>query len=423
MMKHTTLILALLVVIFVATVEGFQSIVTIRPHATTKPLLAAVPSSGTTTKLSKLSLSPRSSLRSTLARGILLTLSASNDDGDKTEEDGTRKGGGNADKIAKKVAGRKKRVVIGYRLSMVIYGLLGLSTLIPAFMKPELAAMSLNYAGGPILGAGFAGILASAAENDRLGSDTYKRLNLMYAKFGFLWLLAGILVQQTKPLTRGAKILSNPLVMLASFYALVNGLKGWGYGAKGYDKLAPTSYGGDLVQLFKNTAKVFVSPFANVKAGLYLGATTFAGFLKVMKLVDLVGLCQNIGTTSVTAAKFGSWAIGYAKIVLMATAAFTLFDAAKRDRLEGTTFIELNVLSSFSWLGMGGKVISRVFHAHSKSSICDAEKFVLNLCFSPLFLQPNSLSVPFGTSRDGVPLRFVRVRFASFWGGLVPDKE
>ena len=376
MMKRPILILALLVVFFVAIVEGFQSIVTIRPHAATKPLLAAVPSSGTTTKHSRFLLSPTSSLRSTLASRENVSLSAGADDSDKTEKVGNNDEGGGADKIAKKVAGRKKRVLIGYRLSMVIYGLLGLSTLIPAFMKPELAAMSLNYAGGPILGAGFAGILASAAENDRLGSDTYKRMNLMYAKFGFLWLLAGILVKQTKPLTRGAKILSNPLVMFASFYALVNGLKGWGYGAKGYDKLAPTSYGGDLVQLFKNSAKVFVSPFANLKAGLYLGATTFAGFLKVMKLVDLVGLCQNIGTTSVTAAKFGSWAIGYAKIVLIATAAFTLFDAAKRDRLEGTTFIELNVLSSFSWLGMGGKITSRVSVQRALSSVYDAVKLL-----------------------------------------------
>lgn len=356
MAKHQTLVLALMVACFVAATQAFQSIVTIRSHEPSKPLLAAVPSSGTKTKHCNLLLSPVSSFRSNLDRGTNFLLSASNDDSDQTEAEASSDDGDDADKTANKAAGRKKRVLIGYRLSMVIYGLLGLSTLIPAFMKPELAAMSLNYAGGPILGAGVAGILASAAENDRLGSDTYKRLNLMYAKFGFLWLLAGVLVKQTKPLTRGAKILSNPLVMFASFYALVNGLKGWGYGAKGWDKTATISYGEDLVQLLKKSAKVFVSPFTNIKSGLYLGATAFAGFLKVSKLVDLVGLCQKIGTTSVTAAKFGSWAIGYAKIVLMGTAAFSLFDAAKRDRLQGTTFIELNVLSSFSWLGMGGKL-------------------------------------------------------------------
>ena len=358
MIKRPIFILAVLVATF-ATIHAFHQpsrIVTLRPQSTTKPLLAAaVPSSSGTKCCAKLFLSPTSSLPSTLRRSTNnLQLSASNDkdsDKDKTEANNDE---GEAAKVAKKVAGRKKRVLMGYRLSMVIFALLGLSTLVPAFIRPEMAAISLNYAGGPVMGAGVAYILASAAENDRLSSDTYKRLNLMYAKFGFLWLLAGILVMQTKPLTRGAKILSNPLVMIASFYALINGLKGWGYGAKGWDKSASTSYGADLVHLFKSSAKVFVSPFQNIKSAFYFGATAFAGVLKVMKLMDLAGLCSGIGTPAVTAAKFGSWSIGYAKIVLLATAAFTLFDAAKRDRLEGTTFIELNVLSSFTWLGMGG---------------------------------------------------------------------
>lgn len=361
---RTLLVLTVLTALALLATTGlaFQSrIVTLRPQATTltQPLLAAVSTSGTNKRSKKnilLGGNPTTiGLHFTRNADTTKLFASSSDDetSDKNKEGGEEE---NAEtKLAKKVEGRKKRVGYGYRLSMVIFALLGLSTLVPAFLRPEMAAISLNYAGGPVLGAGMAFILAGAAENDRLGSDTYKRLNLMYAKFGFLWLLAGFLVRQTTPLTRGAKILSNPLVMIASFYALVNGLKGWGYGAKGWDKASSTSYGGDLIQLVKNSAKVFVSSpvLPNIKSGLYLGATVFAGVLKVLKLVDLAGLCADIGTTAVTAAKFGSWSIGFAKITLVFTAAFTLFDAAKRDRLEGSTFIELNVLSSFAWLGIG----------------------------------------------------------------------
>jgi len=326
-----------------------------RPTASriTKPLLAAVPTSGSTTTRYQFFCNQNCNNDAAFSpsRKFKMTLFAS------STEDNISDKKDDSNKTTKKINGRKKRVGYGYKLSMVIYAVLGLSTLVPAFLSPEMIAISLNYAGGPVLGAGLAYILSGAAANDRLSSDTYKRLNLMYATYGFLWLLAGVLVRQTVPMTRGAKILSNPLVMIASFYAMINGLKGWGYGVKGWDKSADTSFVTDLVGLIKSSAKVlFSSPFQNnnVKATLYYGTTIFAGVLKVMKLVDLYSLCTQIGTTTVTAAQFGSWSIGYAKITLLATTAFTLLDAAKRDRLEGSTFIELNILSSFTWFGMGG---------------------------------------------------------------------
>jgi len=261
-----------------------------------------------------------------------------------------------SDKMMAKVQGRKKRVMIGYRLSAVIYAMLGLSTLIPIFLRPAMAPIALNYAGGPTLAAGVAYILAGAAENDRLGSDTYKRLNFFLSKFGFLWLAAAVLVRQVTPLSRGAKILSNPLVVLASLSALVNGIKGRGYGVKGFDKANKKSYLGDLLDLAKNSIQIIVSPnIPNVKAGFYMAGTAFIGGLTVSKLVDLTKMLMGVGGQTLDLAKVGSWAMAFAKINLLTAAMCCLADAAKRDRLEGTTFIELNALSSFTWFGIGGE--------------------------------------------------------------------
>ena len=114
-----------------------------------------------------------------------------------SESEGEEANNDNNDTTNKKVEGRKKRGMIGYRLSTVIFALLGVATIIPAFVRPSLSPVALNYAGGPVLAAGMAYILTGAAENDRLNSETYLRLNLMLSKFGFLWVAAAFLVRQT----------------------------------------------------------------------------------------------------------------------------------------------------------------------------------------------------------------------------------
>ncbi|CAB9499919.1 expressed unknown protein [Seminavis robusta] len=274
-------------------------------------------------------------------------LSMSDNDDNNTPDD-------DDDKTAKKVAGRKKRVLMGYRLSAVIYALLSIATLVPAFVKPQLTAMALNYAGGPVLAGGVAYILTSAATNDRLGSDTYKRLNLMLSKFGLAWLLAAILVTQrtATPLSRGAKIVCNPLVVLASLSATINGIKGWGYGVKGWDKKGDASFGNDLVGLFQSSMGVFVSAIPDASSGIYLLGTLFSAGLLVKKAIELGELILG-GGGAATGAQLAVRILAMAKLQLLAGVIFVLMDAAKRKRLSGSTFVELNVLSSIVWLGMG----------------------------------------------------------------------
>jgi hypothetical protein len=255
-----------------------------------------------------------------------------------------------------KIKGRKKRVLIGYRLAAVIYALVGVATLVPAFRLPQWAAFALNQAGGPVLAAGVAYILTGAAENDRLDSDTYKRLNLLLSQFGFLWLVAGFLTLQTKTLERRFEVVSNPLVLIASLSALVNGIKGWGYGAKGWDKGARTTFLGDLFQLMKTSMQIFTSSIPNVTSGIYLAATFFSGFFVLRTLVKMCVICFN---PTYSVADFGSHVMDFAKLKMLAGCMLTLTDAAKRGRLKGTTFIELNLLAAFVWLGMGGTPNSR----------------------------------------------------------------
>ena len=258
--------------------------------------------------------------------------------------------------LEEKVAGRKKRVMMGYRVAAAIYFLLGLSTFVPGLIRPSMMPIAMNYASGPLLASGIAYILVGATENNRLSSDTYKRLNLWLSKFGFCWLLAAFLVRQSQPLTKGAKIVSNPLVVIGGLAALINGIKGWAYGSKGYDKAGEFTYLEDLRKLAKSSLEVLTSPIENVKARIYLAGTAFVGLLNLVKASEFVQMLLGMGTEAATAAKYGSWFIAFAKLQLLFMASLTLTDAAKRGRLEGTTFIELNVLSAFTWVATGGKV-------------------------------------------------------------------
>jgi hypothetical protein len=260
----------------------------------------------------------------------------------------------------KKIQGRKRRVLIGYRLSAAIYALVGVVTLVPVFQRPQWAAFALNQAGGPFMAAGVAYILTGAAENERLGSDTYKRLNLLLAQFGFLWLVAGFVMTQAKPLAASSEVVSNPLVLIASLSALVNGIKGWGYGAKGWDMGADATFLGDLLQLMKTTLQVCTSSIPNITSGIYLAATFFSGYFIIRTFVKVCAMmcCSPIYATT----DLGSLVMDFGKLKMLAGCMLTLTDAAKRDRLKGTTFIELNLLSSFVWLGLGGKPVSKWMH-------------------------------------------------------------
>lgn len=336
--------------------DAFQTVRYTPAHTATlcsnhrTPTLRSTGSSSSKLRLSQISSSrSSSSSKPSVSRKQRLTLALSTDNDSESEgSSNNNEEDAATSKMEKKVKGRKKRVMMGYRLTAVIYSVLGLSTLAPMLARPSFAPFALFYAGSPVLAAGIAYILSGAAENDRLSSETYQRLNFVLSQYGLLWLVSAYLIKGS---TRDL-VVTNPLVIFASLSAFINGLKGWAYGAKGWDKAANTTFAKELISLVKNALKVVVSKPKNIRATLYLATTLFALFLKVTKIWEIVTM---LSISSVTEAMVATRLLAYAKIVLLGTSALTLLDAANRDRLKGTTFIELNVLSSFVWLGMGGK--------------------------------------------------------------------
>jgi hypothetical protein len=133
---------------------------------------------------------------------------------------------------------------------------------------------------------------------------------------------------------------------------LVNSIKGYGYGVKGW-----TLEGGmsvvkdDWKKGIQSTFQTLISFPPNLQSAGYLAATIFVGSMKLLKLLDIIDLIQGGGEKGLLIASRLS---RYAKLALLTAVSFTLQDAANRGRLEGTTFIELNFLLAAAFATMAG---------------------------------------------------------------------
>jgi len=255
-----------------------------------------------------------------------LGMAAEEDDAAASEEKEADKKEDAAPTMEEKIAGRKKRVIGGYKIMTATFALFGsmliAKTKTPFFGAPSLMAAGISY------------IMIGAAENDRLASDTYKRLNIALFEFGAAGFLAGV------GMRLGVSFNFSAAWLLMFFVSIVNSIKGYGYGLKGWE-LGDAGAGADLTNGMKANLKT-MTQIPNIKSAGYLVATLFIGFLKMQKLVQVFcgrSLSQIVNPL-----------IGLARLMVMTIALFTLKDAADRDRLEGTTFIQLNALSSLSFL-------------------------------------------------------------------------
>lgn len=261
------------------------------------------------------------------------------------------------DKMEKKIKGRKQRVLIGYRITALSY--LTASGL--ALKKSGLTPFSCYTVAGPILAAGMAYILSIAAQksNDkdhtlpRLASPTYKRLNIVLGKYGAIGLILAALVPQTSsPFWVGWTILS--------FITMVNSIKGYGYGLKGWKLEGNTIslFKEDVLGLTKGAAKtIFGAVQTNLQSTAYLASTLTVGTLMMMKLVDLVTCVVAQDSNVVIASRLSR----FAKLYLLTGASFTLTDGAMRGRLaEGSTYNQLNFLSALCFGTMAGKQVAAV---------------------------------------------------------------
>jgi len=152
---------------------------------------------------------------------------------------------------------------------------------------------------------------------------------------------------------------------MTSFITCVNCIKGYGYGVKGWklegDTLPLAKK--DLVEGLKYTIQSFFSIPKNAQSAGYWIATGTVASLKMKKLVEIIGLLLVVSTSTST-----SWGIvatrlsRYAKLALLTGVMFTLKDAADRGRLNGTTFMQLNLLSSYVFGSMSGTFLDYVIY-------------------------------------------------------------
>jgi uncharacterized membrane protein (UPF0136 family) len=235
-----------------------------------------------------------------------------------------------------KIAGRKKRVIMGYKAIIASYVAMAAF----AFSQTGLSPFFLFYTFGNVsLPAGTAYIMISAAENDRLKSDTYKRLNLALLGYG----VVGLSTTATK------KFLYIPFLL-----SIVNSVKGYTYGVLGWDKKnSDTSLVSDLVTGAKRTIAGFLSVPKDLKSFGYSAALLLVGSMTLIPVKDIFTALQageSLHSVSFLLSKFARYAF-------LSVALYTLKDAAERDRLGGTSFIQLNYLSALVmsansvWLG------------------------------------------------------------------------
>ena len=239
---------------------------------------------------------------------------------DKVEESATKK-----EVTPEKIAGRKKRVIAGYKILAASFGV----------YAAVIAAVSRDpyYGVGPLLASGVSYTLIGAADNSRLSSDTYKRLNIALFEYGLVGFFLSSILGSMYPAVWAA----------TCFIAVVNSIKGYGYGLKGW-KLEDACAKEDFISGMKSNLKC-ITKIPNLKSAGYLAATLLVGTLKLAKLFEVFNLMKNgAGSYAVRTRLFRA-----TKLMMLTIVMFTLKDAADRDRLDGSTFIELNALASVSF--------------------------------------------------------------------------
>lgn len=226
----------------------------------------------------------------------------------------------------RKIEGRRKRVMVGYRVVSMGYAIF--SCLVLRGGLNTLTAYALS---GPVMAAGISYTLVGAVRNDRLSSDTYKRLNLALILYGF----CGCLSAYFMPRFRMAAW------MVPSFVAIVNSVKGYCYGVKGW-KLESSSVVGDIVHGTRDSFRILLEKPKNATSAGYLIVTLFSVVLALLKL----GNVADLALKKAVPFSIGARLLRFSKLAMLTTVSLTLKDAADRDRLEGSTFIQLNILTS-----------------------------------------------------------------------------
>lgn len=238
--------------------------------------------------------------------------------------------------IDKKLAGRKKRLRLGYQAASIGYVLTSLFGLVS---WGSLSASAFYYAvgGGPLNMAVILYILKGAAIHDRLGSDTYKRLNIAVIFYA--------LTQLCIP-TGALGWSGSTALKIPGFLAFVNGIKGYGYGVLGWDKSKDASTMlTDIKEGIQSTVKGLTT--VKAKSAGYILGTLLLGSMFCLKLKELCTMASSFSSAE-TVTRLSK----LARFGLMTTIMYTLKDASDRDRLSGTTFVQLNYVAATAFLSI-----------------------------------------------------------------------
>lgn len=265
----------------------------------------------------------------------------------------------------------------GYRVAQYAFcSAAGMIFCMPDRTLTTLLATKWGGSAGFAIAAGLCRILRMANEQDRLASDTYKRLNLGLLGFTGLGLTAVPGEAAFLNSSRAAMVMAGFLMVLRLF-GTVLAFTGW---KRGVTDGTPNGMLAELVQGTKDTVKGFKVEFSK-KALTYRNCMLIVCLGIVSSFME--GLFNIRYQKEFTRTWFEislQWS-AVARLFMIATMIYSLKDAAERDRLTGTTFIELNVMVG-AWavlVGLGQAVYPLGFAAYR-----GVEMFAFSL---PFFLK------------------------------------
>lgn len=226
-------------------------------------------------------------------------------------------------KVQKKIAARKKRVEIGYQTSALCFASIAFIGFVKyRFVQPAPIPFMLHIIAGPWMASSVAFSLSGSGSNDRLKTGSCKRLNLALASYGLIGLLA-----------KDCITTAQPLWIFGCLVAMINSIKGYGYGLKGWDlkmmegnaAAVEDILGGALTSL----KSVFALPAVFSRSTGYAALAVTFGAMKCATMYKLVSHIAAAGPMNQRV-----WlplAFQCKKLLLLTVAALTLKDAVDQN--------------------------------------------------------------------------------------------
>jgi hypothetical protein len=241
----------------------------------------------------------------------------------------------------------KRQLVVSYRIGQYAH-LLTSAIIMFAPDRTKTIPMAKKLGGGAGFGvaAGLCHILAGACSHGRLRSDTYKRINLGLLGFSLISILA---------VPAEAGILSAPIFSLAAtlslsllkVYTSIIAAIGWQTGSE-------ISTIKDMVkEIVQGTKDTWHGLFNTTKKGVTYRNCLILIVVGIMStLLEGIFLIRykeafikrQLYTGFTIASDMSLQWSGVGRLFMISTMIASLKDAAERDRLTGTTFIEMNIL-------------------------------------------------------------------------------